>query len=322
MSLTLVDYRPNAYYDPFTRGDAEFYEFLVEWETMVEGVLRRLEGGIGHVSRFRAALATHLPSALRKARRQERKGMEAWNPNVANAFVQNRHDYAVRVDALAKPVFDTITLPPPLLAADPAYNNATGIACAGTIIAPDSHQLNVTWSNRMTYSGNFPNHANDAILPGRDNNFVWVGNLPDRETLLRIKTGVSVRGLLDSTRHAEDEWFARYLTDFRTALEPIAEAHIADDESCDASILEQAVAPRRVVFHITANPCLSDDRVNVRDVGCFHYFARLVRPAAGRLPIILYYNRPYENVAMVGLGNKHAFTVTHGGEVHIHPNPW
>lgn len=324
MSLYLSDYRPNPFYDPFADSDAAFYTFIGEWQTMVEGFLARLPDGQGNVVRFRTGLGNRLPSALPGAKgkvAKERRGMEAWNPNVVNTFVQNRHDYAVRVDGLAKSVFDTITLSPPLLPADPDYNNATGIACAGTIIAPDSHNLNVTWSNRMTYSGNFPRHENDAILPDRDNRFQWNGDLPDRQALLAVKTGMSERGLLDTTRHAEDEWFARYLTEFNAAVGPIARGNVDDHESCDASILQQVVAPRRIVFHTTANPCLSDDRVNTAGIGCSQYFAELVRPAAGQLPIILYYNRPYD-ARIAGVGNRRAFTINSNGEVRIHPNSW
>ena len=200
---------------------------------------------------------------------------------------------------------------------DNEYGQNTGIICIGTIVATNQVNIFNKWIGRKTYSGNFQGHGTDAVYkPAANQPFQFRGAMPDEEAVDRVKPSYGVKRLLNEERHAEDEWFGRYLSSFEVDLQAITAA-LPDQAGCDDSIIEQVLAPAKVVFQITANPCLSDDRVAPK--GCIDYFGELVRPIAESLPILIYWRRPYD--PPVGQGRRLASIKSDGSHV-IHTNSW
>jgi hypothetical protein len=332
MSLYLADYfqslkspyYPN--YDPVLDGGHSFYTTCEHWQTQVETVLRGLKPiGEAELKRFWTQLKDVLPSThlgkgksgrKKDDKRELKMSLSPSNLKVDD-FAKARNAYIAKVDQLAKTVFDTVTVPGPGFD-DNEYLNATGIICIGTIESPNQNDITKKWMKRKTYSGNFPKHQNDAVVKPANQRVQYVGAVPDVEAIEGVKPNVGGHKLLGQTRHAEDEWFARYLTAFRTDLTEVTRAAAAPKFDCDASLLEQVQEATKVVFQVTANPCLSDDRVG--QTGCMDYFGQLLRASAGSYPIVIYWHRPYDPQAAVK--GKHVTTIDSKGKPVTHLNGW
>jgi hypothetical protein len=142
--------------------------------------------------------------------------------------------------------------------------------------------------------------------------------MPNADDIDGVKSGLGPKILLNDKRHAEDEWFRRHFTAFRIDVQNTIRNIPALKYDCNSSVLEQVQSETRIVFQVTANPCLSDDRVN--DKGCVHYFSELLRPVAGKVPIMIYWHRPYDPAAAVQ--RKHVFTIKEDGAHAKYPNSW
>jgi hypothetical protein len=318
MSMTLksfFDGQTTAYYDPMKTSVEVFIDSAAEWEAHVKAVLEALQpNGAAEFQRLCGSLGRFLPSTIRA---NTPKTAKIKGRLEESEHIQFRNIYVTTVDQLASAVFDTITLPPPGFT-DNEYGLTPGVICIGTIFTANNHALRAKWLNgRKTYSGNFPNHANDAVWKLPNGPFDYKGNFPARDQIMQVKASIGGMILLSSTRHAEDEWFGRHLPDFATDVQGIIAT--APTYDCNSSVFEQVQALPRIVFQVTCNPCLADDRI-ANNKGCVRYFGELLRPRAGNLPIVIYWHRPYDPTA--ALKGKHVFTIKGDGNCVAYPNGW